>query len=226
LPDPKPAAERAQARIDLARGYLEEGEFDRARPALNTALEIYPRSVEAHVLLALLNESEGENALARQQYRQALKIEPRNSQALNNYGSFLYSRGDYEEAVKVLRLLVKDENYRARSQAYENLGLAELKIGEVERAREAFARALRLNFTQPRASLELADLAYAEGDYRIAQEYYDGFRTQARQTPRTLCLGMKLAGVSGDADRQASYALALSNLFPKSSEAADCPVPD
>ena len=171
LPDPKSAAERVQARIDLARGYLEEGEFDRARPALNTALEIDPRSVEAHVLLALLNESEGENALARQQYKRALEIEPRNSQALNNYGSFLYSRGNYEEAVKMLRVLVKDENYRARSQAYENLGLAELKIAEVERAREAFARALRLNFSQARASLELADLAHAEGDYLIAQEY-------------------------------------------------------
>ncbi len=223
-PAPADDQQRVQARLDLARGYMENGEFDRARPALNRALAIDPRSAETHVLLGLLNESENEFALAEKHYRLALDSQPRNPQALNNYGSFLFSRERYEEAVKTLRVLVEDPNYRARAQAYENLGLAELKIGEVGRARDAFNRSLRLNFAQSRSSLELADLAYAEGDFVTAQEYYDGFRTQARQTPRSLCLGMKLAGRVGDTDGMASYALALNNLFPNSPEATGCQV--
>ena len=225
MPDPAPASTRVQAQLDLARGYLEQGNTERARTSLNKALEIDPKSVESHVLLAVLNAAEGENTLAERHFRTALQIDPKNSQALNNYGSFLYEQERYSEAVRNLRELVKDTDYRARAQAYENLGLAELKIGEVEAATESFNRSLQLSFAQPRASLELAQIAYDAGDYMVASEYYDGFRSQARQTPRSLCLGMKLSQENGDTDRMASYALALNNLFPDSDEASQCIVP-
>jgi type IV pilus assembly protein PilF len=223
-PEPASTDERVTARLDLARGYMENGEFDRARPALTRALELNPRSPEANTLMGLLNESQNDFVLAERHYRAALDADPDNSQALNNYGSFLFARDRYEESVAVLRRLVGNTEYRARSQAYENLGLAELKIGEVDRAEEAFKRALRLNFAQTRSSLELAELAYGAGDYSMAQEYYDGFRNQARQSPRSLCLGMKLAAKSGNNDQVASYALALNNLFPDAEETSNCQV--
>lgn len=225
LPDPASAPDRVQAQLDLARGYLEQGNTERARNSLNKALEIDPKAVEVNVLLAVLNAAESEYALAERHFKIALEIDPDNSQALNNYGSYLYGRERYDEAVVHLRRLVKDTDYRARSQAYENLGLAELKIGAVAEARESFSRALQLSFSQPRASLELAQIAYDEGNYDEAAEYFDGFRTQARQSSRSLCLGMKLAQHAGDTDRMASYALALNNLFPNSAEASECMVP-
>jgi type IV pilus assembly protein PilF len=225
LPDPAAPSDRVQAQLDLGRGYIEQGNMERARTALNKALEIDARSVEAHVLLGVLNAAESEYGLAERHFKSALAIDPDNAQALNNYGSFLYSRARYEEAVRFLRQLVRDTDYRARSQAYENLGLAELKIGEVAAARESFSRALQLSYSQPRSSLELAEIAYDEGSYEAAYEYYDGFRSQARQTPRSLCLGMKLAQRQGDTDRMASYALALNNLYPDSPEASECVVP-
>jgi len=225
LPDPAPASTRLRAQLDLARGYLEQGNLERARISLNKALEIDSRAVEPHVLLGVLNSAESENAIAEKHFKSALAIDPVNSQALNNYGSFLYSQQRYEEAVNRLRLLVKDTEYRARGQAYLNLGLAELKVGEVANARDSFNRSLQLNFAQPRASLELAQIAYDEGEYSIAREHYDGFRSQAPQNARTLCLGMKLANTNADTDRMASYALALGNLFPNSIEAEQCVVP-
>lgn len=223
--DPATPETRVQAQLDLARGYLEQGNTERARKALNKALEIDSRSVEAHVLLAVLNAAEGEDDLAERHFKTALGMAPRNAQALNNYGSFLYAKGRYQEAVQHFRTLVKDTDYRARAQAYENLGLAELRIGDVQSARESFSRSLQLSFAQPQASLELAQISYDAGDYQSASEYYDGFRSQARQTPRSLCLGMKLAQQAGDTDRMASYALALNNLFPDSAEASECIVP-
>ncbi len=225
MPGPAPDSERVRAQLDLARAYLENRHFERARLPLNKALAVDPRSVEAHILLAIVYEAESDSVLAEEHYKLALRYDAGNSQALNNYGSFLYGRERYREAVEVLRKLVLDADYRARSQAYENLGLAELKIGETERAKEAFLRSLRLKFSQPRSSLELADIAYAEGDFATARDFYDGFRTQARQTPRTLCLGMKLAQTDHNTDEMASYALALNNLFPESAEAKNCEVP-
>lgn len=226
LPDPASVSIRVQAQLDLARGYLEQGNIDRARTSLQSALAIDPRAVEAHTLLGVLYASESDTALAEEHFKFALDTDPTNSQALNNYGSFLYSQGRYEEAVSKLQLLVKDTDYRARGQAYENLGLAQIRNGDMAGAKASFNRALQLNFAQPRASLELAQIAYDEGEYAMAGEYFEGFRSYARQTARTLCLGIKLAQNTGDTDQMASYGMALNNLFPDSSEAEKCITPN
>lgn len=225
MPGPAETPDRVRAQLDLARGYLGNRDYGRARPPLMRALQIDPRAVEAHVLMAVLNEAEEDSDLAEAHYRSALRIEPANAQALNNYGGFLYREKRYAEAAKHLRRLVGDSTYRARSQAYENLGLAELQLGNEQAAKEAFMRALLLNQSQARSSLELAELAYASGDHAIAQERFDAYRRNARQTPRSLCLGMKLGQWAGDTDQLASYAMALQNLFPNSREAKDCEVP-
>ena len=225
LPDPAPPANRVNAQLDLARGYLEQGNTERARSSLNKALEIDSRSVEAHVLLGVLNAAESEWGVAEQHFKTALSINSRDAMALNNYGSYLFSRGRFEEAVHYLSILVQDTDYRARSQAYENLGLAQLKVGEKEAARESFSRALQLSYAQPQSSLELSQLAYDDGDINAAAANYDTFRSLAQQSARSLCLGMKIAQAQRDSDRMASYALALNNLFPDSPEASECVVP-
>ncbi len=225
LPDPAPEADRVQAQLDLARGYLEQGNIERARTSLNKALEIDSRSVEAHTLFGVLYAAESEWGVAERHFRSALEIDGRDAMALNNYGSFLYARARYEEAVRYLRILVQDTDYRARSQAYENLGLAELKIDDRDAARESFSRALQLSFSQPQSSMELAQLAYEDGDIASAVQYYDTFRAQAPQTARSLCLGMKISQEQGNPDQMASYALALNNLFPTAPETSQCIVP-
>lgn len=221
-PTPAADAERVQAQLDLARGYMEENDFGQARRPLNRALEIDPRNVEAHVLLGVVNQAEGDQDLAEANFRSALRVSPDDPQALNNYASFLYGQGRYDEAVKPLRRLVQNPSYPARSQAYENLGIAELRIGERDRAREAFRRALSLNFRQPRSSLELAMLAFEDGEYPQAQRFYDDFRGLARQNARSLCLGLRLGRALGNADQVASYQLALRNLYADSPDAQRC----
>lgn len=142
--------------------------------------------------------------------------------ALNNYGTFLYARGRFEDALEPLRTLVQDPAYRERAQAYQNLGLTELKVGNRERAREAFQRALSFNTVLPRSGLELAQMSFEDGDYEAANRYYDIFRERARQTARSLCLGLRLARRADDADASASYELALKNLHSGSAEAKRC----
>ena len=222
MPDPAPKRERVQAHLDLARGYLAQGDTDRARAPLETALKIDPKSADALVLMAVVYQREGDTALAEDSYKTALRYHPSHPQALNNYGTFLYSQKRYEEAIKPLRTLVQNPEYPARAQAYENLGLTELKLDNRELAREAFKRSLSLSDDQPRSSLELAHLALQDGEVAAAQGYFDAFRVQARQTPRSLCLGMELARLEGDSDQVASYAMALKNLYPNSLEAQRC----
>lgn len=220
MPGPAPKATRVAAQLDLARGYLAENDWGRARLPLERALEIDPQNVETHVLRAVLYQAENEPVLAEQHYLTALKIQPANPQALNNYGSFLYSQGRFKDAVKPLNRLVKDANYRARPQAFENLGLAYLRTGDKEAASASFERAVELNFRLPRANLELAEIAYNNGVYAQALERFRIYNGLARPSARSLCLGLKLAVATENSDQVASYGLALKNLFPD--QASQC----
>jgi len=211
-----------QAHLDLARGYLEQGSPARARDPLERALQIDPRSAEAHTLMGVFYQKENEADLAERHFRRALQLDANHALALSNYGSFLFAQGRFNEALAPLRRLARDPDYRSRAQAFENLGVAELVVGNRKEAKAAFARALTFNELLPRSNLELAQLHLDGGDVAAASRHYDVFRTRARQTPSSLCLGIALARQTGDADGLASYQIALRNLYPDSLEAGRC----
>jgi type IV pilus assembly protein PilF len=217
-----PKSVQLQAHLDLARGYLEKQDWNRAIEPLKRAVEVDPKSAEAYTLMGVMYQGQREPERAEEAYRRALRNDPRYAMALNNYGTFLYGRGRFEDALPLFRKLADDPEYRARAQAYQSLGLTELKVGNRERARVAFERAVSFETVLPRSRLELAELAYDDGDLDAANLHFDVFRERARQTPRSLCLGLHLAERGGDSDQKASYQIALRNLYPDSPEAKRC----
>ena len=220
LPPPASVEARVVAQLDLVRGYIEQGDLIRAKPPLAKALEIDPEHVEARVLNAVVLQAQNEYELAEENYLAALRVNPTHAQALNNYAAFLYSRARYNDAIAVLEKLVLDTSYRARPQAFENLGLAQVQAGATEAAQRSFQRALELNFRQPRSSLELAAIAFEQKDFSQAQSQLITYRAYARPTARSLCLSLKVATALNNADEIGSYGIALKNMFPK--EAAQC----
>ncbi len=215
------AAERARAQLNLARGYLNEGNLPRARPAIKRALQLDSSLAEAHVLAAVMYENEGELALAERHFKAALEQQPANPQALNNYGAFLYGQGRLRDALGPLRLAAQNTDYRLRAQAFENLGLAELALGRLDDAQAAFERASTLGISQPRSSLELATILYGRQDYSSAEYHYRRFLAQADETPRSLCLGLRLGDAPGATGRSRVHADHLRNRYPKAISA--CP---
>ena len=210
--------QRLQAYLDLARGYLERQDYANARRPLEQAIKVDPTSAEAHVLMASVYIADGDTALAEREYKDALRYDPRNSMAQNNYGTFLFAAERYKEARSHLKIAADDTTYARRAQAYENLGLTELKLGETTVAEQSFLRALMLNKAQPRSAFELADRYFGSGDFARSKEYFAMYNAMARPTARSLWLGVRLSRVLDDEDQLSSYALALKNLFPDSPE--------
>ncbi|MCX7064663.1 MAG: type IV pilus biogenesis/stability protein PilW [Proteobacteria bacterium] len=210
--------QRLQAYLDLARGYLERQDYANARRPLEQAIKVDPASAEAHVLMASVYIADGDTALAEREYKEALRYDPRNSMAQNNYGTFLFAAERYKEARSHLKIAADDTTYARRAQAYENLGLTELKLGETTVAEQSFLRALMLNKAQPRSAFELADRYFGSGDFARSKEYFAMYNAMARPTARSLWLGVRLSRVLDDEDQLSSYALALKNLFPDSPE--------
>ena len=210
--------ERLRAHLDLAEGYLETGDLNRAKRPLDRAEQINSRSWEVQSLRARIYQLEGDPENAERHFRLAVRYGGNESRVRNDYGVFLYQQGNYEEAVNQLTRAVEDSGNPQRAVAYENLGLASLRVGARTEARNAFNRATMLRERMPVALLELAEMAFDDSDFAQASTYYDRFRAMTRQTPRSLWLGIRLARVFDNADAESSFALQLRNLYPSSTQ--------
>lgn len=210
--------EARDAYIQLGIGYLQQGDVSRAKVPLKKALEIDPRSAGAHMALALVFQAEMENDLADKHFRAALASDGGDARTLNNYGSFLFEQGRYQDAMQRFQQASADNLYGERARVFENLGLTALKLGQREEAQAYFSRALRLDSYQPIALLELAVMAYEDKAYVPAKRYYDAFSQLSEQNARSLLLGVQLATIHQDRDKAASLALQLKRLYPSTGE--------
>lgn len=207
--------------IQLGLNYLSEGKKDQARFNLLKALEAEPRSPQANNAVALLYQSEGENALAERHFRQALSSDSSFNQARYNYARFLLAQNRADDAEDQYSTLVEDVNYRLRAQAFLGLGLAREIQGDLVGAKEAFTRSYQRDPRVTIALLELADIAVIEADFVSAKELLDQYEAQTAASARSLKLGLDLASHFNDGDAEASYSMALRNMFPESREARE-----
>jgi type IV pilus assembly protein PilF len=210
--------EARAAYVQLGIAYIQQGDTQRAKVPLKSALELNPSDADAHAALALAFQLEMEPKLADEHFRKALSQRPRDARLLNNYGGFLFEQKRYQEAMDSYLKAAEDNLYPERSRVFENLGLVALQLGQREQAREYFQRALRLSSRQPRALLEMASLSFEDKQYVPARSYYEAYSEMAGQNARSLLLGARLADIFDDRDRAASLGLQLRRLYPGSEE--------
>jgi type IV pilus assembly protein PilF len=215
------AEKEIEERVIAASNYLQEGNLDLAMKHLKRAHEVDPRSAKVNDLLAYVFWRNGEFELAEDHYKKMLSGGSGYSRGRYNYASFLYQQERYQEAMKQLEIIVADTLYDGRANAFASLGKSALKLGELAKAEEGFTRAATMDRTQAESRLELASLHFSRKNYVAAQRYYDQFRGLSGQSARSLWLGIRLARVFEDKDTEASFALALKNMYPKSQQYLD-----
>lgn len=213
---PDAALER---RVQLARSYIGEQNWEDAKRNLKLAAEIDPDAPEVNEAFALVYQSTGEYELAEEHFLRALEQQPDFSRARNNFAAFLYQQQRYADAEKQLEIVIRDTLYESRPRAFLNLGLCRLRLENDAGARDAFQRALTMDRTNTIALMELAHIEYRAEDWALSQRYYDYYKSLVRrQPPRALWLGVRLADKLGDDNAVASYGLALRNMYPDSAE--------
>jgi tetratricopeptide (TPR) repeat protein len=97
-------AERPEAQSNLGGLYIALGEFEKARLALGTAIELNPDFVPAYVNLADLYRGLNDEVNAEKTLRRALKVSPDSPVIHNVLGLSLYRQQRSKEAVEELRL--------------------------------------------------------------------------------------------------------------------------
>ena len=205
--------------VELGIAYLMQGDTICAKKNMHKALDVDPRSPEAHASLALSFQQEQEWTLAESLFEKAIALDPKNSAARNNFGAFLYAQGRAEEAIAQLQVAVSDQSYARRGQALENLGFAHKSLADIDEAKVAFDRVLSLNLKLGRSMTELALLHFDEEAFeqaRLLDARLDEFGSLSSR--RLLLCGLVAHHFSDEARAQDCYA-AMKKQYPGTDEA-------
>jgi type IV pilus assembly protein PilF len=219
----KPSAEDTQVSVSrrVAAGfeYLQMDKPSEARRHIARALELNPRSPEAHNAMALLYKYEGDDKRAEDHYRRAIRFDRNFSVARNNYGVLLMQQRRFNEALTQFSTAADDPSYDRRAIAFENKGRALVSLDRLDDALDAFNTSLRLDSRAPEPLLEVAWIHFRRDQVRVADNLYRRYVERVgSQPPRALWLGIQLAAKQNDADRLGSFELALQQLYPGSPE--------
>lgn len=157
-----------ESRINLANAYLKAGRVTEAKQQLEVALDINPRSADAHYLLGNTYRVEGNAAAALDSYRQALRAVPAFTPARVSMAIVLASAGNLPEARRILEEGLEYEQDIALVRT--NLGLVCQKTGDEKAAERHFKEALKAEPGYVPAHIDLAQLYLAQGKTGKARE--------------------------------------------------------
>ena len=203
LPPPAEDSKRLRGYLNLAKGYIQSGNYYRARQGLIKALEVDSKSAETHQLFGLLAYREGELEEADASYREALSIEPNNPKILLNYGSFLCETEKYREALVYFERVANMRDYPKRAVVFLSRGACAERNGDYGLAITSFKHAFRLNSSLHQAVLSLSSVYLRQSSLKLAKKYYDYYERKFQHTPRSLSLGIRLYKVLGNAEKVA-----------------------
>lgn len=223
LDRPKPVVDEEkvlESNVKLGMAYLQQKQRDSALRAFNRALEVDSKSAEANMGLAIIHQLNGELDLAEKSFKKAERGRVIFSEAniAYTYGRFLMEGERYKEALSKFETAGKDIAFARRADAIYSMGVCADKLSDNKKAIASFEHALNLNTRHAPAALELAHQRFEARQYEQAKTYLDIYSRNARQSARSLWLGIRIERIFGNKDKEASYALALKNLHPYSRE--------
>ncbi|MGH9326979.1 MAG: tetratricopeptide repeat protein [Terriglobia bacterium] len=150
---------------------------------------------------------QGKAAAAVKEWKEALKLHPRNAIVLSNLGLFYASKEDYARAVEYFRQAMQLKP--AYTDPHLNLGETEEKMRQLQAAELQFSAAVALAPLNVRAHNDLGKVYCEKGEDAQAERQ---FRLSARSNPNSMAfdqLGALYARGGGSAEAVQAYEKAL-----------------
>ncbi len=208
----------AQNYTQLGLGYMREGEYELAWRRLHRALEVAPDYSAAHNGMGLLYERLNQPSKADEHYQRAVTLNPTDSSAQTNYGSFLCRQGRTDEAEQRFLQALKNSLYATPEFAYANAGVCLHGAGQDEKAERYLRSALELNPRLPPALLTMSELKLRARQALSARAYLQRYLEVGEQNAQALWLGVRIERELGDKATADSYATRLRSRFPDARE--------
>jgi tetratricopeptide (TPR) repeat protein len=210
------AEDDSAALVAVGRGALDRGDLGEAARALDQAIALNPRRIEAYVLRAAVHLARRELAAGIGLLRRARALAPDSPDVATMLGTLLLADGKADEAVPLLEDVVRRD--RRRYQAQVALGRHHASRGrwaDAAVALEAYlaVRPPRLAASDPTIQSELADAYLRAGEPRRARALFDRV-VRARPDDVRARLGQAWAAAAIDCRRARPLLAALEPLAP------------
>lgn len=209
--------ERAQIHTELAAGYFERAQYSIALDEAHTALDSDKNYAAAYDILGLIYMALNEIAPAQENFDHALALAPNEPEIHNNYGWFLCSQKRYDEAMKQFNTAIANPLYTKPQNSLTNAGLCEINAGHTLIAEGYLEKSLRLDRSQPKAQIALAEIYYQQGRYAEADMLIHdplGDNPDAK----LLWLAIRIAHKTNNSNTEATASMLLRSHFPDAPE--------
>lgn len=165
----------------LAAASSWRGNFQQALKEINEAEQINDKDPEVYVIKGAIFFGLKDNAKAEQFYKQAIGLNPNYTPAHFNLCGLYLGQNNFDGVIAECSEVVTDPTYKARANAYTNIGIAYFNKGDMTSARENYEKALQINPAFVYAHNELGKLYLASGRYGEAifefQQAISGYDT-------------------------------------------------
>jgi type IV pilus assembly protein PilF len=217
--DETDATRRARTRLELASAYFGSGQMSTALDEVKLALAADPNFGSAYNLRGLIYGRMGEDKLAEESFRRALQIDPRDADAMQNYGWFMCQRQRYAEAETLFRQALGVPQYRDSPRTMLTQGICQARAGQWLQAEGTLTRSYELDPGNPATAVNLAEVLYRRGELERARFYIRRVNASREvSSAQTLWLAARIEHKLGNRQGVQEFGNQLRNRFPQSRE--------
>ncbi|MBL7002665.1 MAG: type IV pilus biogenesis/stability protein PilW [Gammaproteobacteria bacterium] len=177
--------------VQLGIGYMQQNNLEVANQKLNRALVQNPESAVAHNAFGLLQERLLEFKKAEKYYKKATELDPKNSQANNNYGTFLCRRGRQKESEFYFLQALKQPLYKTPEFALTNAAVCQIQIKEYDKATKYLHKALAVRSNFGSALVNMAEILSIQNKPTESLQYLRRYHLVKNATSKSLWLEIK-----------------------------------
>lgn len=185
--------QRAKLRLELAAGYFGRGQLSTALDEVKQALAARPDLSEGYNLRGLIYASMGQLPLAEESFLRAMQLNPRDADAIHNYGWFLCEQRRYDEAQLQFQKAVAVPQYREVARTLLAKGVCEARVGRLDDAEQSLSKSYELDPANPTAAFNLTEVLFRRGELERARFYIRRVNAQPASTnAQSLWLAMRI----------------------------------
>jgi type IV pilus assembly protein PilF len=217
--DETDADRRARVRLDLAAAYFGRGQLETALDEVKQALAARPDLGGAYNLRGLIYAGLGDARLADESFRRALQLNPRDGDAMHNYGWFLCQQKRYPEADAQFGQALQQPQYQDILRTHLAQGVCLARAGRLEDAERTLHRAYELDTGNPYVAVNLTEVLYRRGEFERARFYIRRVNSQSDfSNAQTLWLAARIEHRLGNQAGAENFGRQLRGRFPNAPE--------
>ena len=218
--DPGDVDRRARVRLELASAYFSRGQTATALEELKLALAAKPDLPEAFNLRGLIYANMGEARQAEESFQRALQLNPRDFDAMHNFGWFLCQQRRYADAEVQFQQALNQPQYAGGTRTLLAQGVCQARGGKLLEAERTLSRSYELDPANPVTAYNLSEVLLRRGELERARFYVRRINANPDQVnAQSLWLAARIEHRMGNAEGAQQFGRQLRDRFPQSPEA-------